>query len=230
MTTAPDVQYETRAVKTVRGMESRTKAKIEKEGWEFVSQTQGTLRSELNFRREKPKTPWKLLGIGGGGLALLIIVLLVGNAIRGADGGTAGSDTAPLPTPSQIASSEAATEASSPSAAPEPATVVTELTVDELLAMLNSAEMGGITVGDQFRLTGELFMSEYWMTGASGDFFVMLKAQGGAQDLTVFVDETAAARWQDGTRVEMVVEMVEATINGETTDGWLRAKSVTTIP
>jgi len=27
----------------------------------------------------------------------------------------------------------------------------------------------------------------------------------------------------DGTKVEMIVEMVEATINGETTDGWLRA-------
>ncbi|MCY7403411.1 MAG: hypothetical protein LH475_02040 [Cryobacterium sp.] len=60
------------------------------------------------------------------------------------------------------------------------------------------------------------------MTGASGDFFVMLKAQGGAQDLSVFVDESDAAGWQDRTKVEMIVEMVGATINGETTNGWLR--------
>ena len=101
--------------------------------------------------------------------------------------------------------------------------------MDDLLGKLNSAQKGGIKVGDQFRLTGELFMSELWRTGATGEFFVMLKAQGGAQDLTVFVDESDAAGWRDGTRVQMVVEMGEATIKGETTDGWLRAVSVDTI-
>jgi hypothetical protein len=35
---------------------------------------------------------------------------------------------------------------------------------------------------------------------------------------------------RDGTRVQMVVEMGEATINGETTDGWLRAVAVETVP
>jgi hypothetical protein len=90
--------------------------------------------------------------------------------------------------------------------------------------------MGGIKAGDQFQLTGELFMSELWMTGATGEFTVMLKAQGGAQDLSVFVDKSDAAGWQDGTKVQMTVEMGEATIDGETTDGWLRALSVETIP
>ncbi|GGE90993.1 hypothetical protein [Mycetocola zhadangensis] len=226
MTTAPDVQYETRSVKTVRGMETRTRAKIENEGWEFVSQTQGTVRSELNFRRQKPKTPWKLIGIGGGVVALLIAVLLIINAIGGGGSGREGDESSPSPTPSQVAPSEA----SAPSAAPEPAAVITDTSVDELLERLNSAEMGGVKVGDQFRLNGELFMSDLWMTGASGDFFVMLKAQDGAQDLPVFVDESDTAGWQDGTKVEMVVEMVEATIDGETTDGWLRAKSATTSP
>lgn len=46
----------------------------------------------------------------------------------------------------------------------------------------------------------------------------------------VFVDESDATAWGDGTQVEMVVESVEATINGETTDGWLRAVAVTTLP
>ena len=52
--TVTSVKYETRSAKTVRGMEARTRAKLEKEGWEFVSQTQGTVRSELTFRRPKP--------------------------------------------------------------------------------------------------------------------------------------------------------------------------------
>ncbi|MGY2747850.1 hypothetical protein ACVWZ8_005032 [Arthrobacter sp. UYCu723] len=60
------VKYETRSVKTVRGLEARTRAKLEQEGWEFVSQEQGTVRSELTFRRPKPETPWKLIGTGGG--------------------------------------------------------------------------------------------------------------------------------------------------------------------
>jgi hypothetical protein len=108
--------------------------------------------------------------------------------------------------------------------------VVADITVDELLNKLNSAGMGGVEVGDQFRLTGELFMSDLWMTGAAGEYTVMLKAQGGAQDLSVFVDESEAAGWSDGTKVQMIVESVEATIDGETTEGWLKAQSVKTVP
>jgi hypothetical protein len=89
--------------------------------------------------------------------------------------------------------------------------------------------MGGIKVGDQFKVTAELFASEFWGTGASGDFSVMLKAKEGADDLLVFVDESDANGWQDGTKVEMVVKMVEVTINGETTDGWLEAQSAKRI-
>jgi hypothetical protein len=227
MTTATGMKYETRSVKTVRGMEARTRAKVEKEGWEFVSQDQGTVRSELNFRRPKPETPWKLIGIGGGLLAVLIIVLLIVNALGGGESSSNSAVALPSPASSQIAP----TEASTPSVEPAPAApVVTTITVDELLDKLNSAQMGGIKTGDQFRLTGELFMSKLWMTGAAGEFTVMLKAQGGAQDLSVFVDKSDAAGWRDGTKVQMIVEAGEATINGETTDGWLRALSVETIP
>jgi hypothetical protein len=229
LTTATEVQYETRSVKTIRGLETRTRAKIEKDGWEFVSQTPGALRSELIFRRPKPKTPWRLLGIGGGVFVLIIVVLLIVNALGGGSSESDGAKPSPAPSVTQVAP----TEATTPSAEPAPAPAVrisADITVDELLDKLNSAEMGGIKVGDTFRLTGELFMSDLWMTGATGDYFVMLKAQGGAQDLPVFVEESDAAGWQDGTKLEMVVEMVEASINGETTDGWLRAQTVTTVP
>jgi hypothetical protein len=227
MATATGVKFEMRSVKTVRGMEARTRAKLEKEGWEFVSQTQGTVRTELTFRRPKPEIPWKMIGIGGGLLALFIMLLPIMSALGGGDKSSNDATTLPPPPPSQTAP----TEASTPSVEPAPAKpVVTAISVDELLDKLNSGQKGGIKVGDQFRLTGELFMSKLWMTGATGEFTVMLKAQGGAQDLPVFVDKSDAAGWQDGTKVQMIVEMGEATINGETTDGWLRALSAKTIP
>ena len=100
--------------------------------------------------------------------------------------------------------------------------------MDGLVDKINSANMGGMEVGDQFRVTGELVGAEYWTTGASGDFFVTLKTKAGA-DLIVFVEESDADGWQDGTKVEMVMENVEVTINGETSDGWFEAKSAKTI-
>ena len=56
----------------------------------------------------------------------------------------------------------------------------------------------------------------------------MLKTTEGA-DFEVFIDKSNANGWQDGMKVEMVVKVVEATINGETTDGWLEAQSAKTI-
>lgn len=230
MTTTTEVVYETRSVKTVRGMEARTRAKLERDGWEFVSQTHGTVRSELTFRRPKPKTPWKAIAIGGGALVVVLASIITINALR-TNGVSPSGDaaTSPSTAPSQPATSGEPTDPSAPSAAPSSPTV-TNITVDELLDKLNSPSTSGINVGDQFRITGELFMSDLWMTGASGEYSVMLKAQGGAQDLPVFVNEADAAEWQDGTKVEMVVEMVEVTIDGETTDGWLRAESAQTVP
>lgn len=58
----------------------------------------------------------------------------------------------------------------------------------------------------------------------------MLKAQGGAADLSVFVDKKKTAGWRDSEKVHMVVEMGEATMKGETTDGWLRAVSAEIVP
>lgn len=49
------VNYQFLTVKTIRGRETAARTKHESEGWEFVSQTTGTLRSELTFRKPKPK-------------------------------------------------------------------------------------------------------------------------------------------------------------------------------
>ena len=233
MTQESDVKYATRSVKTVRGMEARTRAKLEKEGWEFVSQSQGRMRSELTFRKPAPKTPWLLLGIIGGVLVVLFGIIIVMNVVTGS--GNEPQETAPTPTQSTAipatTPSASPADAVTPMATPEPAAApMTDTTVDALLDQLNSQGMGGIQNGDRFRFTGELFMSDLWATGAAGEYTVLLKAYGGAQDLFVFVDESEAAAWTDGTQVEMVVEAGPATINGETTDGWLRVVSATTLP
>jgi hypothetical protein len=223
-----DVEYEFKSVQALRGRESSAKARWQDQGWEFVSENRGTLRTELNFRRVKPKTfgayllsfvaalrrlqPKTVLVLVASGALILVAGIGVVVGIQ------SGGDT-PNPSGAQTTASTA------PPAEP----TVTDTTVDELLDRLNSASMGGIKVGDQFRVTAELFESDAWGTGASGEFSVMLKAKEGADDLLVFVDESDADGWQDGTKVEMVVKMVEVTINGETTDGWLEAQSAKTI-
>ena len=44
-----DVQYESKTVKAIRGMEARMVAKGTGDGWELVGQTPGTIGSELSF-------------------------------------------------------------------------------------------------------------------------------------------------------------------------------------
>lgn len=227
------VKYETRSVQTVRGTEKLMISKWEKDGWELVSQNPGKLRTELVFRRPKPPFQWKPLAIIGGVLVVLGTFIGIMAAVTGGD-----KDDTPAPAPTEAVAprDEPSMEPETPLAtapAEEPApdlSAAVPITVDELLDKLNSAGMGGIQTGDLFMVTGELFMSDLWMTGATGDYFVMLKAQGGAQDLTVFADESEAAGWTDGTKVEMVLRAEEATIDGETSGGWLRAVSTTVLP
>jgi hypothetical protein len=220
------VQYEFKSVQALRGRESSAKAKWQNEGWEFVSENRRTLRTELNFRRVKPKTfGAHLVSIAAtfqrmqpktqlvlvASCALILVAGIIGVAV-----GTQSGGNTPKPSAAQTTASTA----------PSAEQTVTDITVDELVDRINS---GGIKVGDQFRVTGELVGSDYWTTGASGDFMVMLKTKVGA-DLEVFIDESDASAWHDGTKVEMVVKMVERTINGETMDGFWEAQPAKTIP
>lgn len=231
------VKYETRTVKAVRGMESRTAAKWESQGWEVVDQKDGRVSSEITIRRPKPKTPWKLYAGLGGFIVVLFGFLIVMNLVTGGE----NAEAEPSSTPTRSAPAEASADPSeTSSAAPTPSDSapavsvnvnVVDTTPDELFDRLNSADMGGIQVGDQFRFTGELSGSEYWFVGATGDFIVNVTVYDGANDLQVLLaDESAAVTWTDGTRVEMVVENVEKTLSGETTDGWLQLVSATVVP
>lgn len=51
-----DEQYELKCVQALRGREGSAKAKWHNQGWELVSESRGTLRTELTFRRRKRKT------------------------------------------------------------------------------------------------------------------------------------------------------------------------------
>lgn len=230
------VKYRTETVKVVRGFEAKTIAKRAEDGWELVSETPGTLRTALEFRKPIPKTQWLPLAIIGGVLAVLFAFIGIMAAITGDKGDQESASVttpsaAPVPPREETPVEPEETDATLPAETPAPdISAAVPITVDELLGKLNSADMGGVKTGDLFKVTGEPFMSDLWMTGATGDYFVMLKAQGGEQDLTVFADETAAAGWTDGTKVEMILRVEDATINGETSAGWLRAVSATVVP
>lgn len=133
------------------------------------------------------------------------------------------------PTASPLPLTPTASAASTPAALPTfaPSGKVADLTVDKLVDKLNSQEMGGIKPGDLFRVTGELAGSDYWTTGASGDYLYLKTSVG--SDLIVFIEKSETRGWKDGTNVEMILESVSATINGETTEGWMRARATRVV-
>lgn len=224
-----EIKYQTQTVKAVRGLEARTAAKWERQGWEVVSQETGRLSSQITLRRPKSKTAWWPFAILGGVLVGLAGVVIVMTLVTGSETASPASSSSPSAEP---ITTRSATPSSTPTPTPTPTStpappgeaadaVVVDTTVDELLDRLNSPEMGGISLGEQFRITGELMGSEYWYTGVTGDFVVLLSAHGGADDLMILLDEGQAAGWTDGMRVEMVVQNVEKTVAGDTSDGWL---------
>ncbi|UYY83591.1 DUF4839 domain-containing protein (plasmid) [Arthrobacter sp. YA7-1] len=133
-------RYEFKSVQTVRGMEARTKAKWEEEGWEFVEQDQELLRTKLSFRRVKPKLPLKLVGAGAGLLLILSIVGIVVGVSHG--GGGAAAPTASVSNAAAIATTQPSsspskaqmTAASVPSAGRQNLTVQNNADLAALLA------------------------------------------------------------------------------------------------
>jgi hypothetical protein len=115
-----DVQYEHQSVKVMRGREANKITEMQNQRWELISQTQGTLRTELTFRRVQKRAfaPWMgavaLLGIG---------VLLFALSALGGDEKTKPTD--PPPAAASTASeepTESSREASSESTTPTEST------------------------------------------------------------------------------------------------------------
>ena len=139
MTTDTDVEYETKTVRAVRGIESRTIKKWEGDGWELVTQTPGKLQTELTFRRPKPKSRLLLWIIGGGVLALIFATVITIGVISERNAGTA-EIAAPLASetisePSSDPSPAPTETAASPEPEPEEV-VLTPETSPELAALL----------------------------------------------------------------------------------------------
>lgn len=132
------VKFETRTVKAVRGMESRTASKWEQQGWEVVSTKTGKVSSELTIRRPKPKTPWKLLAGLGGGLAVLVIFAVIMGVVTGGDD-EATAEPTETTSPSATSSTEV-TPSEAPSTEPTPTeaapTVITVENNSEFAALL----------------------------------------------------------------------------------------------
>ena len=114
-------QYKNMSVKTIRGLEARSRAKWEKDGWEFVSQDQvSRLRSELTFRRLKKKQPWYLWPAIAGGVLLVVGLFVIAGVLQGSKDSGSTNKAAPV-----AASTPTATPTSIPTAIPQPSPTVT---------------------------------------------------------------------------------------------------------
>lgn len=147
------VKYETRNVQTVRGTEKLMISKWEKDGWELVTQNAGKLRTELVFRRPKPKVQWKLLAIIGGVLVVLGIFIGIMAAITGGD---KDGDAGPASTPS----TQAAAPRDEPSTEPEEP-VATAPAVETPLTVENNADLAALLTGPAEGPTVEAFVQKY---------------------------------------------------------------------
>ena len=123
MTTDTEVAYETRTVRAIRGMESRTIKKWEDDGWELVSQVPGKVQTEITFRRPKPKSR-RLLWLIGGGVFVLVLATII---TFGVIGERKAESTEPSSEP---------TDAAAPTPTPEP--------VDAVLTPENSPELAAL--------------------------------------------------------------------------------------
>ncbi|MDP9905586.1 DUF4839 domain-containing protein [Arthrobacter bambusae] len=145
-----DIKYEYKSVQTMRGLENRSIAKTQKEGaWELVGQTQGTLRTTLNFRRVKPETllskAWDVFrGLGPGkqravAAAVAVILLLsavgIGIAASHSKGDTSAENTVATSTKSGTVN-ETPTRSSTPTPSGKIDQVITAENNKELAALL----------------------------------------------------------------------------------------------
>lgn len=134
-----EVTYETKSVRAVRGMESRTVTKWEADGWELVSQTPGRLQTEITFRRPKPKSRTLLWVIGGGGVAIVLAIIIIFGVVGERNStGSESSDAAAIASPTVVPTdspptptgSAADETAAPPSGAPVVATLTPENNAD----------------------------------------------------------------------------------------------------
>ncbi|CAL9371878.1 DUF4839 domain-containing protein [Streptomyces sp. enrichment culture] len=129
---ADGIKYEYKTVQTVRGTDGLMISKMQKDGWEFVEQSQGTLRSTLTFRRPKKPIPWPL--IGAGAAALVTLAIIIGTATAFNDGDEKKDEAA----------KPAATASEKPSAKPTPIPTAAESSAVEMITPENNSEFAAL--------------------------------------------------------------------------------------
>lgn len=148
-------KYDINTVRTIRGTEPLTRAKWEKDGWEFVSQEQGKLRTEMTFRKPKTPVPWKPFAVIGGVLVVLGIIIGINVALSPDD-----NDVTPLATTSPRSTPDADPDRSpEPTAAPESETTTAPESV--VLTAENNADLAALLTGPQDGPTVEAFATKY---------------------------------------------------------------------
>ena len=111
------VRYETKTVNAIRGLEGKTRSRMEEDGWKLVQQNQGALRSSLVFRRPRKPIPRKALVIGGSVAAVAVVGIIIGAVTEG--------DPAPVETAIAIAKPEVSASATNSAVATPSATATT---------------------------------------------------------------------------------------------------------
>lgn len=209
-----DIKYEYTSVHALRGREATTKAKLLSDGWEFVSQSQGTLRTELSFRRVKPKTmgdhlvdaaalfrqlnPKAQLAVAGSG-ALILIAGVTGIAVASQTGGSdsgpsaesAGAEVQPSPEAVEAASEEPA-----------------EAAVEEAEPVAVEAEQ--LTQSGAARHLAKAWEDRF-VYGGTVHYFADLRAASQNEDGTYFLKIGATVKNEYGTEMEA---MIEGTVGG----------------
>lgn len=144
-----DIKYQFVEVTAVRGTERRAVAKKEAEGWEFVEQDQGRVKTTLKFRRPKPPLPRKQIAIGVGIAVVLVGILAVGVALEGEeDTAEAESAAAMIEEPAEPLDLPPAIESEAPSDNPVAAEPLTAETTPDLAALLQLTDTCSPSIAD----------------------------------------------------------------------------------
>lgn len=118
-----EVKYENKTVTTIRGIEARSIAKWEKEGWEFVSQTPTKLlRTTLTFRRPKKRIPKWAWMAGAAAAAVLGIIVTLGAIQADSHATKRASASSTISVTPSVEPSPTSTAAPSPTATAAPVT------------------------------------------------------------------------------------------------------------
>lgn len=168
---AEPVEYLHQSVKVIRAREASKLAEMQNQGWELVTRSQGTIRTELTFRKVKPKTfasrvrdvvsrgysafrqltpatQRRVLAVVGSVIVVLAIVAVTSMALNDDE-----DPSAPVATPQTSAeSSEVPSESPSPSATESPTPTATPTpsateTTPKVITAANTKEFENILDG-----------------------------------------------------------------------------------